>query len=920
MERNLFKYIWHHSWRDQLGILGVVLISKLFYLASLDLPKEIVNDGIRGEGFKDAVTNTRVDTLPFMHLTVGPYDWLGIPKLTLFDGIPLDQEHYLFALCLAYLFFVVAQGWMKQRTLIAKGRLGERMLRRLRYQLFDRVLRFPLAHFRKVKQAEVATMIKDEVDPIGGFIGEAYVTPADLIGTALTALYFLFTQSIFLGGVTVVVLAIQLIVIPRLRRKILLLGRQRQVTARALAGRIAEVVDGAQDVHVNDTSNYERADIIHRLGVIFKIRFDLYQRKFFVKYLNNMLAQTTPFLFYLIGGYLALRGQFDTGSLLASINAYKDVPSPIKELIDWDQQRQDVQIKYEQVMEQFDPDGMLPPELQDIEAAQDIEPAPLALGNVTLSDETGARLVDEVTLEIPADTHVAIIGNGTSGKEYFGQLLGRLVRPSSGQLRYGERDFLHLPEAVTGRRFAYVGEENFLFPLPLRDNLVYGLKHRPLVAARYEGESLKEYERRVREAVRAGNPPLDPMADWLDLAAAGVADRPALKARVLQLLSDIEFDDDVYQFGLRGRVDPARDTGLSTEFLKARATLRERLAASDARSGTSMASLVEPFDPARYNQNMTLVENLLFGTAVGPAFAPENLASNAHLAEVLRVTKLDDTLAEMGRKIAETMVEIFADLPAGHPFFEQYSFIAAEDLPFFREVTKRDAKKPISAIDPKDRARFIALTFPYIEARHRLDLIDRAMEDRLLVARRTFASTLPKDLAKAIEFYDPETYNTQASVQDNILFGRLVYGQAQAAQKVGRVIAEVIDGLGIRPRVIEVGLDYNVGAGGKRLSAAQRQKAALLRALVKRPQLLILNNALAVFDDQSQRRLVTRIRGIMAGSGLVLISDNAGLARMFDRVVVMKDGRVVEQGSVGELDRDGSRFRELAGLAVAAAA
>jgi ABC-type multidrug transport system fused ATPase/permease subunit len=58
----------------------------------------------------------------------------------------------------------------------------------------------------------------------------------------------------------------------------------------------------------------------------------------------------------------------------------------------------------------------------------------------------------------------------------------------------------------------------------------------------------------------------------------------------------------------------------------------------------------------------------------------------------------------------------------------------------------------------------------------------------------------------------------------------------------------------------------------------------------------------------------------MAGSGLVLISDNAGLARMFDRVVVMKDGRVVEQGSVGELDRDGSRFRELAGLAVAAAA
>jgi putative ABC transport system ATP-binding protein len=50
------------------------------------------------------------------------------------------------------------------------------MLRRLRYELTDRVLRFPLIHFRKVKQAEVATMIKDEVEPLGGFIGDAFIS------------------------------------------------------------------------------------------------------------------------------------------------------------------------------------------------------------------------------------------------------------------------------------------------------------------------------------------------------------------------------------------------------------------------------------------------------------------------------------------------------------------------------------------------------------------------------------------------------------------------------------------------------------------------------------------------------------------------------------------------------------------------
>jgi putative ABC transport system ATP-binding protein len=156
-------------------------------------------------------------------------------------------------------------------------------------------------------------------------------------------------------------------------------------------------------------------------------------------------------------------------------------------------------------------------------------------------------------------------------------------------------------------------------------------------------------------------------------------------------------------------------------------------------------------------------------------------------------------------------------------------------------------------------------------------------------------------------------------VQDNILFGRLVYGQAQAAQKIGRVIAEVLDAMKLRPRVIEVGLDYNVGPSGKRLSTAQRQRASLVRALVKRPRLLILNNSLAVFDDSTQRRLAERVNKIMEGGALVLITNNVALARMFDRVIIMKEGRVIEQGEVRDLDRDGSRFRELVGTVAAAA-
>ncbi|WP_395015747.1 ABC transporter transmembrane domain-containing protein [Dongia sp.] len=934
MERNLFKYIWRHSWRDQVYILAIVLLLQVFYFVSLDLPKRIVNDGIRGEAFKETSVEIpthlnysygpaihpemmkpegKVNTIPFMEISFGPYESIGVPKLTLFSGLMLDQMQYLFALCFAYLFFVVLNGWMKQWVNTEKGRLGERMLRRLRFELYDRILKFPLGHFRKVKQAEIATMIKDEVEPLGGFIGDAFIQPAMLAGQALTALYFIFLQNFYLGALTFAILAVQMAVIPKLRVKVRLLARQRQITARALAGRIAESVDGAIEIHTNDTSNYERADIIDRLGTIFLIRFELYKRKFFVKYLNNMLAATTPFLFYLIGGYLALNGKFDTGSLLAAINAYKDLPDPIKQLIDWDQQRQDVQIKYDQVMEQFNPDGMLPPELQAIDAMQDVDAGTLAASNLAFTDESGARLVEDVSLEIGPDAHVAVIGTGASGKEQLGLLLGRLALPVAGQLKYGEHDLTQLPESVTGRRFAYVGEESYFFPLSLRENLSYGLKHRPVEPARYEGESLRHFERRMREAKRAGNPWLDPGDNWLDLAGAGVADVPELYSRVVTLLKAVEFDEDVYQFGLRGRLDPVRDADIAAEFLEARRSLRERLQRPD------VAALVDPFDPARYNKNMTVAENLLFGTAVGPDFAPENLANNEYLRTTLRDLGLGNDLVGMGRKIAETMVEIFADLPPGHPFFEQYAFISFDDLPMYRELIQRTGRLSTEQIQREDRFRFVRLTFPYIEARHRLDLIDTEMEEKLLQGRHALAQNLPENLKKSIEFYDPEAYNSQASVQDNILFGRLVYGQAQAAQKIGRVIAEVLDGMKLRPRVIEVGLDYNVGPGGKRLSTAQRQRASLVRALVKRPRLLILNNSLAVFDDSTQRRLAERVNKIMEGGAMVLITDNVALARLFDRVIIMKEGRVIEQGEVRELDRDGSRFRELVGTVAAAA-
>lgn len=909
MEQNLFRYIWRNSWRDQTAILVIVAVSYIFYFISLDLPKQIVNEAIQGEAF--AAGNT---TAKFLHLSIGPIEAIGLPELTLFPGFDLARIPYLVALCFSFLFFVILNGWVKQIVNTEKGRLGERMLRRLRYELFDRVLRFPLSHFRKVKQAEVATMIKDEVEPLGGFIGDAYVTPAFLGGQALTALVFILLQSVWLGLISVVVLAVQLVLIPVLRRRILELGRQRQLTARQLAGRIAENVDGAVEIHANDTSNYERADIVNRLETIFLIRFELYQRKFFVKYLNNMLSQTTPFLFYLIGGYLALTGRFDVGSLVAVIGAYKDLPSPVKELIDWQQQSQDVQIKYEQVIEQFTPAGMMPPELQY--PTDEAPPAPeggLSAQSLAYFEEGGARLLDNAALEVGARDHLAIVGFGGSGKEALGLILARLVMPTSGTLRWGNADMTTLPEATTGRNISYVGDETYLFPMSIMDNVIYGLQHRPIAPKRYEGRALMHYQRRITEAKRTGNPALDIHARWVDFEAAGAGDLAGLRERIIGLLPIVELDDDIYQFGLRGRVDPDEQPDVAARFLEARGAIRRRL------QEPGVNHLVEQFDPARYNRNMTVAENLLFGTPRGPVFDFSALRDNRIVADVIEAEGLKPALMAMGAKIAETMVELFADLPPGHPFFEQFSFVSADDLPLVQQLLNRVQRSGLENASPSDQQRLVAITFPYIEARHRLGLIDAELEARLLSARRRFAETLPEEYRDYIEFFDPERYNAAATVQDNMLFGRLVYGQAQAAQRIHRLLLDVVSELGLKSEVLAVGLEHGVGTGGRRLNQPQRQKVALVRALVRRPKILILNNGLAPLEAATQTRIVKALRREMKDRCLILIADNAALCSVMERVAVMRDGRVVEQGPLDRLARPGTALADLGiGMPVAA--
>lgn len=892
MEPDIFRFIYKYSKREQIVLLAITAISYPFFYFSLNIPKDIINH-----------LNSVVKHIDDGH---GARTAADYPVQALFDLAPLDAYSYLFALCGMFLGLVLLNGAFKYIINVMSGRTGERLLRRLRYQLYTRMLRFPLPQFRKTSQGELIAMITAEVEPLGGFMGTAVSDPIYQGGLLMVPLIFILVQDPLMGFAAMMLYPAQAYFIPKMQRKVNELGKQRVRTVRKLAERIGEVVTGVQEVHANDATLIERADFADRVGKIYEIRYRIFLLKFLVKYINNTLDKLTPFFFYALGGYLVFTGKLNIGALVAVIGAHKELAAPWKELLQYYQDKEDARIKYDQVVAQFEPAGMMDDHSIDDEAEKygPLEGSIIAT-NVSVTDDSGGTSVNGLDLTVPFDAHVAVVGGAGSGKEEVGLLFSRLMMPTSGNLMMGQHRAVDLPEAVTGRQLAYVGPSSILFNASVRDNLYYGLKHRPLADMPYTGVEAATRRRYISEAQMSGNTPSDLAADWIDYSAAGVRDMADLTAKTITVLRGVELGEDVYQFGLRGMIDATARPEVAGRMLQARRVMRQRL------TDPEIAPLVEQYNRDSFNSNASVAENLLFGTPLDEAFQVENLARNDYVLHVLREVGLYDDFLSIARKVAETMVELFADIAPGHPFFEQFSFISSDDLPEFQTILARVAKVGLEAISADDRARLMTLPFKLIPARHRLDLVGARMQVRIIEARHYFAENLPEQYKNSVEFFDFEHYNSTATLQDNILFGKVAYGQAQGLSRLGGLITEILDHLHLYDTVMEVGLDYHVGIGGTRLTLAQRQKLAIARALLRQPTLLIANEALAPLDSLSQAKILSFVLQQRRGRGVLWILHRASMAASFDDVVVMQNGRVVETGRFDQLKQDGSRLSRL---------
>jgi ABC-type bacteriocin/lantibiotic exporter with double-glycine peptidase domain len=304
----LYRYIWRISGRRQIWL--VLLSSVVFPLTMvpLELQRRIVNKAI-GKG----------------------------------------DLRLLWVLCVVYVGVVLTQGGLKYVMNVYREIVGERAVRSMRRHLYH-AIHDGARTGESTEQGDAAagskvSMAVAEVEPLGGFVGESISVPLVQAGAFLSVLGYMLWVEPRIAAASLVLYSPQIYVIPKIQAAINQRVQRRIVLVRDLGQQIVAAEDGGETAEARE-ARYEKS-----ISEIYRQRVRIAYLSYSVTFINNLLDHSGTISVLLIGGWLAIHGRTDIGTIVAFLSGFDKISEPWRELVAFYRRASDARIKYQLLRE-----------------------------------------------------------------------------------------------------------------------------------------------------------------------------------------------------------------------------------------------------------------------------------------------------------------------------------------------------------------------------------------------------------------------------------------------------------------------------------------------------------------------------------------------------------------------------------------
>ncbi|MEO0864765.1 MAG: cyclic nucleotide-binding domain-containing protein, partial [Pseudomonadota bacterium] len=259
-----------------------------------------------------------------------------------------------------------------------------------------------------------------------------------------------------------------------------------------------------------------------------------------------------------------------------------------------------------------------------------------------------------------------------------------------------------------------------------------------------------------------------------------------------------------------------------------------------------------------------------------------------------RHMKLATNLEVLARNILEMLRQIFGQNGSDHPLFRKVGL----DAEVYEAALDLVSRKPLGS-DITDAELAVLLSVPTnVTAAQVEAAFPPEVRDRVLAMRTAHGPALREQMDDVFVPIAPDAHVFGLSVLENALYGKVADGAGTKGDELRKVVGDVLAGAGITPLVLELVFDVPIALGGANLPALFAEPLSISRATIKRPDILILDEAMASYGDDTRAALFKNLRALLPDATLIIMSTGFEDEDAFDQHVEVAQGRLV--GAEGE--------------------